>query len=316
MPATMKILRKISQSPRLSILAAATGLMVVIIGVIALTTHQHMGLADMLHGSRKHAISPVTNSAAKISATPSPSATATPSASTAPASSSGPVATNGHIYGASTAIAGEYSSYNPSTKPLIVSAGEVTTLINKNSPAFTVTSPDPTGICLPSSDYNPNTGLTIAGTTTYYCAMEQTVMIVGAKTVGTYDFHFYANSTSKVNGKYLKYDGYITVHVLPHPNFTLSTSNVLLSGSDFYVTVTTDLDPGYADGYVPVQYVPNAGTPQCKDTVYTPVSDTVLNFKCTLGQGIVFNTPNILKFSGYNGYFTRETTAQFTLTSP
>jgi hypothetical protein len=115
----------------------------------------------------------------------------------------------------------------------------------------TVTSPDGYPICSVSSSTNTG-GVTAVYMQQQVCGTQQVIHIDGASKPGTFTMHIFANTRDRVNnGKYIRYDGYITVNVLSVPTFNVSAGPVQLvrdAGNSVYIVkvdVTLTRDAAY-----------------------------------------------------------------------
>jgi hypothetical protein len=154
------------------------------------------------------------------SATPPP----VPSSSASPRASDAPYAViAGHSYGTPTGVQTDPSSSSIySSKPLVLSTTNVTMSLNQNSPYITASSPDGYSLCSIASLHEP-IGLQAGWPDGIKCGTEITFFLSPPAATGTYTVEVLASTTDHVeDGKYIDYEGYITVVATPSTGYTLS----------------------------------------------------------------------------------------------
>ena len=157
----------------------------------------------------------------------------TPNPTGSPSAYPSAAATSGHTAGPGVAVINGHSYGNPpgaylepgamvawSAEPLELSTTHITFPAGQSSPRFSATSPDGYALCPAGAFPGP---LSVAWPNGIICSPTITLEIVGGATPGTYTVHAFAETKDKVwNGKYLGYEGYITVVVTQSTGYSLS----------------------------------------------------------------------------------------------
>ncbi len=228
-----------------------------------------------------------------------------------------PVTIGGNTYGAEV-VPGEAGSASwPSNEPLVLSATQVSYGQGGHSAEITASSPDGYDICN-VSQYNLNL---VAATNYPGCGAHSVFFVDGHPAPGAYVLHVFADTRDKVHaGKYIRYDGYITVTITNSPpSFYLAAGNYSLTresgnpaGTYFYhldvpLIITTDM------GYIsspPIYLVAASGTEACESQSVPPVGSLMDQNKwdCAIEDGPQPHAHVSLTFRANDTVTTREIT--------